>query len=435
MKLFYLKKMSSPQNHIKIIRSYNSEDNLTKSKYSRFFNAKKQKRDEELIINEIFRRKIQINFCFFKKNIITFMPRRCQSFSSTRKKEDLLDYDNEKMKFDEWIICYKEENKIIEEGMFKLLQKIFDRRYKLHPNNMCPLSPYAQKIKSNTEILSQKYNELSIYILYTLRNQFTPFYKYIDSVMNFKELKFDEYDKIKEILYYIGKDLIKVFKSILDNSENFKFNSILINCLEDYLVENKIKQKTKEKNVALYNEKIKFDNYLKTINNIFFRKDDEIIFKTKMFQDNEETEKKINTNILKTNENEEDENKDNNGIKSNENEKDNKNSDKNNRNDNDVENYNIDDLMNYINDSKNEKNKKKKKKKKKSNNNNNNNIDKKNENTKEESNTNINEDTSDSIFSDYKKSIEEYTKHFLYIKKIIPNLSDSFLQRLESESK
>lgn len=398
------------------IKSNCSEDNIL---HSKLLCSKKQKKEEEFIINEIFKNKIHINVYFFKKNIISYIPRRSSSCITYRRTEDLSDCDDTKMKFNDWMNCHQETSKKIEKILFKLLIEIFNRRYKLYPNNMCPLSSYALKIKKEVEMFSEELDELSIYILFLMRNKFNDFLKYVDKVINFKELKFEGYDKIKEILYHIGKDIHKIFKSIFDDTENFKINSVLISLFDDYLDENNIVIKNKVRNVAIYNERLKFDNFLKVINNLSFNKNYDIFLDEKLFFDENEDEKvsnEININVDKNNSNNlNDEIKDSNEVEENKNK---------------VENLNIEDLVNYINEPKKGKNKKKKKKKKKGNN-----VEKEEGITKEntnENNYNSTEDKFDIIFMNYKNSIEEYTRNILSPVKVRPKLSEAFLERLKN---
>ena len=390
------------------IKNNCSEDNKI---YSKMITTKQQDKDEEFLINEIFDSRIHIDVYFFKKNIITYIPRRWHSCSPIRRKENLPSYDNSKMKFDEWIKCNRETNNKIEKGIHKLFVEIFDRRYKLYPNNMCPLSSYALKAKRDVEMFIEKFDELSIYILFMIRNTFHSFFQYVIGLINFRELKSEEYDKIKEILYHIGQDIHKIFKPAFDNTDSFKMNSVLINLFEDFLIENHLLNKNKVRNVALYKERVKFDNYLKMIHSLSFRKYYHIFLKEKLFFEDIDT---INT-------------------EKNMNDDDNNTNTKNKQNDESKENdnNNIEDLVNYINepDEPAKKNKKKKKKKKKKNKGNN--VEKEEEKTNETTNeNNSNEDKFDLLFSNYKKAIEDFTQNIISPKKIKPKLSEAFLEYL-----
>ena len=84
-----------------------------------------------------------------------------------------------------------------------------------------------------------------------------------------------------------------------------------------------------------------------------------------------------------------------------------------------IQNLNLDDLVNYINESDNKEKKKKKKKKK----------GKKKQNKLEKEESNYVEE--DLIILDYKKSLEEYTNNIIHIKKVKPKYSEEFLKKLQ----
>ena len=390
-----------------------SEDN----KYdSCIKSAMKTKQKEEEIIKEIVKKKIPVNTRFLSKRIFEYVT-RSHSHENVQKLVDLSDYDKEKVKFNEWINCNKEIHKKIEEETLKLLNEIFDKRHKLYPNNMCGLSPFALQYKKNVEIFCPKYYELSLYSLYVLYKQFNSFFEHMDEKINFKTINPAQYEGIKEILYYIGKDLKKIFKNAIEVNDKFKFSSVLIVMLEDYLIKNKKKEEKKIKNFALYKEKEKFDNLLKNIHNLEFQKDYEnglnkkIIFRDENENSNEENkinENKVDiANILDKNEEQKNEVvKNNNG---------------------ETQNLDIDDLINFINQPKNQENKKKKKKKKKKEK-----KDKKKEKSDENKENNEKVDFGeDLVFLNFKESIEEYSKSVSNIEKIKPKYSEQFLKRLQ----
>ncbi len=400
-----------------------SDDNILDSK--QFFNIEKKIKDEK-IINEILEKKIHININYLKDNFINYKPRRYHSHIPSRKMEYLSDFYNTTIKFNEWIKYNEETNEQIKKCIIKLLKEIFDKRYKLYPNNMCTLSPYALKIKENVEIFCSKFKELSVYILYILYTQFYPLLQYIDENIHCKFNELEEMNKIKEILYFIGKDISKIFKPAFDNTKDFKISSVLIIMLQDYLYENNIIKNKKIKNIALYNESTLFEQYLKIIYNLYFQKDYEKILNKKLFLDvdnnKENKDHKKNNNIIEikiisSNIKEDDKYDENNDIKKSQNKN------------NIAEDLNIEDLVNYINEPKKESNKKKKKKKKKGKNHEKT-IEKQNNNDKD----NFEEDL-DLVYLNYKKSIEEFTQSVLPCKKIIPKLSEEFLKRLDNLSK
>ena len=97
----------------------------------------------------------------------------------------------------------------------------------------------------------------------------------------------------------------------------------------------------------------------------------------------------------------------------------NKKNENNSENNNLIQNLNLDDLVNYINESDNKEKKKKKKKKK----------GKKNQKNLEKEESNYVEE--DLIILDYKKSLEEYTNNIIHTKKVKPKYSEEFLKKLQ----
>ena len=388
---------------------------------ARIISTIKNQKKQETILKEIITNNIKTSLKILSKNFISLLPRRCHSQIYFNNYPDLDDCDNEKIKFNEWLNYNKECHQKIEGEILKLLIDIFDKRYKVYPNNMCGLSPFALLCKKNIEIVCPNFYELSLYILYVLHKQFNPFFKYLDEKINFKNIKSDKYENIKEILYYIGKDIKKIFNEAIDNVGNFNFSSLLIIMLEEYLIKNNKIEEKKIKNVALNAKKAKFEAILQTIENIYFLKDYEKYLDKKIVLTNEDDKNKetiidkykeskiinesITNNNNKDNNNEinESENKDNSGA---------------------VQNLNLDDLVNYINDSKAKDNKKKKKKKKKGKNANK--IEKPQENN---INNYIEEDL---VFLNYKKTLEEFSKNVSFVQKIKPKFTEKFLKQLEA---
>ncbi len=284
-------------------------------------------------------------------------------------------------------------NEKIENEVLQLLIEIFDKRYKLFPNNICQLSAKALKMKDNIESICSHFYELSIYILNILYSQFKPFFAHVIKEINFKKVKKDEYENIKVIFEHIGNDIKNIFKGALDNIENIKISNILINYLDDYYFKELKKKNKKVRNVAPYKEKEKFENILEKIKTLLFEKNYEKVLNIKICfcdenekneEKNEKDEKKDEANIEKTNEkkmeNESKEKEEHLGKYS-----------------------NIEDLVNYINGPQNKKTKKKKKKKKKNN--------KKEENKEYNGrNTYIEDDDYDYEYLNYKNSLEEFTK-------------------------
>ena len=365
---------------------------------------------ENAILKEIISRKIKINGNLIVKRIVS---RKSNSFKKKHISLKLLD-DDEKIKFDEWIICNNEKHEIIEKEFLQLLLEIFNKRYNIYPNNICALSPFAVQCKKNIEIFCKEFYELSFYVLYVLNEQFVPFFQCIDEQIHFKNIKQNVYENIREILHYLAKDIQKIFKGAI-GEQNFNFSNILIFILEDYLIKSKIKEERKIKNIPLLKEKQKFDNYIKNIYNLNFRKNYDICFDKNLFEEkdnekcyinNDNNNKMINNTNTNTN-----------SLKIEKN-------DERNNNNNSTQNLNIDDLIEYINQPKDNSNNKKKKKKKKK-------KTKKIENTvNNENDENIADLNEDLVYLNYKKSLEEFSQNITNTNKIKPNYSEKFLNYL-----
>ena len=416
-----------------INRRYGSEDN----KYDTIIESKiKSQQKEEQIIKEIIERKIPVTSKMISNKIFNYMSKRCHSPTCIGKIIDLSDVYNEKFKFDEWIKYNKELHQKIEEEVLQLLIDIFNKRYKLYPNNMCGLSPFATQCKKNIELFCPKYYEISIYLLFVLNKQFIPFCKYLDENIDFKSISHANYENIKEILYYVGKDLKKIFKSTLEDTDNFKFSSILIVILEEYLTKNNKREEKKIKNIAMCKEKETFDNALKCINNLHFQKEYEIDLIKKVKFGNEDENKNSNEEKdINNNKNSKEKKEikiENNNVGNNNNvhnKKEKINDDKNNNDNNGaMQNLNIDDLINFINEPKTNDNNKKKKKKKKKKDKKDKKIEKVEIIAEDKDNINLDEDID---IINYKKSLEEFSESVSDIKKIKPQYSEKFLKRLQ----
>ena len=370
-----------------------------------------------------------------------------------------------------------EVQKQINEELSYLLKQIFDKRYKLYPNNVCSLSEYSSHIQNKIDIYCSEDNEMSLYILYMLHSNISNLFEYVEKVVNFDSMKFEEINTFKEIMYLIGKDMKKIFKTAvntIDKYSSFKLENVLISMFNEYLLQKNKSKGPKVIHAALINERKIFEGLIRNYNEIKFTSNiinwvndpsDEFIEEKKVKFDEDN---KINEN-LKNEININDENKNfinidnakikiNEGINSikssyndlniiskniNEND-DNKNVSKikeKEYNNKDVRKLDIEDLVSYINEPKSNANHKKKQKKKKKtkksnkeiekakeNNNNNNIIEENNEN-----NINNNFDD-DADIADFKKCIEDFTTHtnqFLYQKKIDPNISEDFIKKLD----
>ena len=361
--------------------------------------------DQEISGKEIIDALIKKNIPSLINSLeISFIHKDSNSYINYKEFIDLSEDHKDKIKFDEWIKEKVDVNKKLEEEILKTLIEIFDKRYKIYPNNVCGLSSRALQLKKNIENICPKFYELSIYMLYLLYNQFKPFFEYVIKKINLKNIQKDKYKNIKEIMYHIGKDIKKIFKCAIDNIEKIKLPNILIVILEEYFIqEKKIKDKN-IKNLPLYKDKENFEKILKEINSLFFEKNYEsILDKTLCFVEEEK--------------NKDDES----NIQNNTNRKKVLNESGDNIN-HKVENLNIEELVNYINGPKTTKNKKKKKKKKGT---------KTDTNKNKEITIENNYIEEDLEFLNYKKSLEEFTKNIGKTEKIKPKCSEEFLKRLE----
>ena len=412
---------------------------------------------EEEIIDELINRKISNNIYTLKfdnktKNTVTKtipykikLRRFCYSVDSKKPR---------KMKLKDWLNDNIENTSKIEEDIEDLIIEIFVNRFNSYPEKDCPLSENALESKKQIDIYCSKFSEFSIYLLYVIYQKFYTFFEYLTKKINLKTLKVAEINKIKEILFLTGVDIKIVFKKAFEKTNNFNLSSILIIMLDEYLVkETKITICKEIKNSPFYKEKENFEKYLKIVKqNIYFfeldiEEESNQIY-SKFFENNyvnEEENEKNNENKNEKNEDITDnesteidkeeennkinkhndkENKRNNNISNGDNKaNNNKNIEKTNENNNSIQNLNIDDLVNYINDSDNKNSKKKKKKKKKS---------KKQEKNKIEQDKKIENDyvEEDLIYINYKRALEEYTKNVLNTTKVKPKYSEEFLKKI-----
>ena len=464
---------------------------------------------EEEIIDELINRKIPnnirtINFNNIKKISKKFpiksKPNKlksrhiCHSADSVKTK---------KMKLKDWLNNNIENTNNIEKEIEDLILEIFVNRFNSYPEKDYPLTDNAIESQKQIELYCSKFYEFSIYLLYIIYNKFYSFFENLLKKIDFKSLSISDINKIKEILYLTGVDIKIVFKKAFEKTCDFNLSSILIIIFDEYLVkEKKIKICKEIKNSQFYQEKEKFENYLKIVKqNIYFfdsyidigiekensndnqycgeniyieynknqNNENEIIndnlITNKRNNEDEEVEeenksiKSINEennafdddiNLLKqellVNDNNNQSNKENyhnnnvnnnninkniNNIENNNNfngankEKNkNKKIEKNEENINKIQNLDIDDLVNYINNSENKSNKKKRKKKKKG---------KIQENIIEEKEKQENDYIEeDIVIINYKKALEEFTKNVSNTKKIKPEYSEKFLQKIQN---
>ena len=388
-----------------------------------------------------------------------------------KKDYDIDDYFLKDVNLFEWLNNNPDISTKINEEIFTLLKQIFDKRYKLYPNNVCSLSEYSTHIKNKVDMYCIDDNEMSLFILHMLYSHFVHLFNYMDEVVNFESMRLQDFSCFKEIIYLIGKDIKTIFKSAvntIDKFANFKFSNVLIERFNEYLIEsNKIKG-SPVMHAALIKEKKIFENYIKDVKNLKYTNNlkkwatdpsDDIIEKKYIKNDEEsKNNENVKNEIFQNDENKNYNNIENCQILSNKNNNESKklnnnsninikNEDENENeiiekeyNNKDVHKLNIEDLVTYINEPKSKGNHKKKpKKKKKSKKSNKENKETKeseniNNNIKEINNENNNNIEDDLEISEFKKCIEDFTErnnHYLYPKKIEPNLSGSFINKLK----
>ena len=422
---------------------------------------------EDEIIDELINRKITNNICCLKlENTNRNVLSKSKSYK-IKSKRICLSVDSKKekrMKLKDWLTINIENTKRIEEDIEDLIIEIFVNRYNSYPEKDCLLSENALESKKQIEQFCPKLYEFSIYLLYVIYQKFNTFFEYLGKQIDFKSIPLSEINKIKEILFLTGVDIKKVFEKAFEKTNNFNLSNILMIMFDEYLVkENKIKICKEIKNSPFYKEKEKFEKYLRIVSkNIYFfeteseiDKDEESHKNNNILNDNinivNDKEKQNNNNYKNSedeneneNENENEtkikikikedndinsqsdkENKQKNHINNNitkENHK-NKNTEKNNIEKNNlIQNLNIDDLVNYINDSDKDKTKKRKKKKKGKKN-------KLEQMVKEENESEYIE--KDLVFLNYKKALEEYTKNVKKTEKVKPIYSEEFLKKIQ----
>ena len=459
--------------------------------------------NEEEIIDELINRRISNNICCLNKESISLNLSSNKKYNNSKLKRICHSADSKKtkkMKLKDWLDLNIENNKKIEEDIEDLIIEIFVNRYNSYPNSTCELSPNALQSKKQSDLFCPKLIEFSIYILSILQQKFYSFFEFLAKKINFRSLDLNDVKKIKEILYYTGIDLKKIFKKAFEKTSDFNISSILIIIFDEFLVkEKRIKEEIiKElRNSPHYKEKEKFEKYLERAKKHYFGNDDEgddevdeenninnnellsNYFSTDYDENAEYNNDNDNDNINETNDinvfneidndeiddnydNENDEivskkeenkniinqkinkenkniseedkeninNYNNNNKNNDENYKDNKKvknkgknkskkKENNSENNNLIQNLNLDDLVNYINESDNKEKKKKKKKKKGK---------KKQKNMEKEESKYVEEDL---IILDYKKSLEEYSNNIIKTKKIKPKYSEEFLKKLQ----
>ena len=420
-------------------------------------------KEEEEIIDELINQRTLNNIhCIKNENISKNSPMKTK-FYKFKSKIKCYSADGKKTKntkLNKWINNNIENTKKLEEDVEDLIIEIFVNRFNTYPEKECPLSSNALASKKQIDVFCPKFYEFSIYILSLLHKKIYDFFENLSKKIDFKSIPLNELNKIKEILFYTGVDIKIVFKKAFEKTKDFDLSKILMIMFDEYLIKSNkiIEEINKEiKNSPFYQEKENFEQFLKKVKeNIYYfdidkhtdackdnvynnnnyyvlndvnnkekinnndshnnNKNNELISKNKEDKNNDKKDTQINNN-------DKDEEKDNNNKNSCDNKEKRKNKKKENikENNNIIQNLNIDDLVNYINDS-GKGNKKKKKKKKKS--------------KKQETIVKANEDQEnyieeDLVYLNYKTTLEEYSNNLLIKEKIKPHYSEEFLKKLQ----
>ena len=268
---------------------------------------------EEEIIDELINRKIPNNIRTINFNNIKKIPKKfpIKSKSNKLKSRHIFhsadSIKSKKMKLKDWLNNNIENTNNIEKEIEDLILEIFVNRFNSYPEKDYPLTENALESKKQIELYWSKFYEFSIYLLYIIYIKFYSFFEYLSKKIDFKSLAISDINKIKEILYLTGVDIKIVFKKAFEKTCDFNLSSILIIIFDEYLVKDKKIKVCKEiKNSIFYQEKEKFENYLKIIKQNIYFCDSNI--EIGIDKENNNDNKKIDENIYIENNNKENEN-------------------------------------------------------------------------------------------------------------------------------
>lgn len=367
--------------------------------------------------------------------------------------------------------------------------------YEMSREKQLNLSNKILESKCNIEFFCTKLNNnFSKFILVILEQKIEELIKYTKSIIISKIESIKNILEVKNSLQLTGRDIIKIFEKPFQKTKNFDISSVLIikfisNLLSDEKTNISDEEFGQITEMERYEEKDRFEKYIEECKSYFEKiqnkeleedsdvevyyeeetkiqaEQNDILTKETSDSSNNITEheesdisnliKKDSINIDEEGSNDENEeekkvknseekkdifiigdiiNKNNNPKKiknnqvhkENKNKKANSNSNKNKKNGNNIENKvehysNIEDLVNYINGSDNKKKRKKKRKKKAK-------VSK--VTIEEEDKDNINNEKDD-VYENFKKDITNYTNNLKKVKKIIPKISDAFIEKLK----
>ena len=326
------------------------------------------------------------------------------------KYDEMSQNKSDKVDFAHWVSLNNELYTHIQNAMLKLLMDIFNRRYNLYPNNVCSLSEYHLKFKNDVEYFCGNHYLLSLMMVHILYINLNPFIEYVYTRENFIQDP-KKVGKIKDILYFIGKDISKILKKPFQETKEYNMSSVLIVIFEDYMVKKEPKLISYKKVIQnLMQERDEFVEHSND-NNIFLHPKSYEHLKNKKFFEFEEMEEKEEKKEIE--EAEEDEN----------------------RQEDKLKDKNVEDLVNYINgDEEKGEGKKKKKRKKKSKKDKKEKKEKKENKVQNKSNQieKYNDKEFDIEFSKFKEDIEAHSINLSQITKIKPFYSRQFLESLNN---
>ena len=130
---------------------------------------------------------------------------------------------------------------------------------------MCSLSEYSSHIKNKVDFYCTEDNEMSVYILHLLDNNIFHLFEYMEKVIDFDNMKFEDFNTFKEIIYLIGKDVKKIIKTAIntiDNFSNFKMENVLISKFNEYFTNKKKLKGPQVIHAALINEQKNFEELI-----------------------------------------------------------------------------------------------------------------------------------------------------------------------------
>ena len=106
-----------------------------------------------------------------------------------------------------------------------------------------------------------------------LYHNFYNLFDYIVKVVNFDAMKLRDFNNFEEIIYLIGKDATKIFKTAIntiDKNYCFKFENVIMSIFNEYLLKKNLSKWPKLIHVALINDRKYFEDLIKYPNKVKF---------------------------------------------------------------------------------------------------------------------------------------------------------------------